>query len=249
MIEDVGLLSKGDLGGLPQVFSDWKLRGSGLGTPTKPEVHPDRGPKSVHVKACAVWDTVSSIGNPLKAFFNRPSSGTLGFVHSHLSCIIRHGFQAISLDERRRHFLPIVWRISEADEVAVPNSSTGPSISQNLEQCWFSGEHLDIGGSRNENSLGHLALIWMISKLQRFLTFEESILDNRRARPQRVSEVSPWTLDDKKLWWMAGSQSRKALCHFWGIHGVRKFRPVPSDQSFETIHYSVRVMMSVKLYS
>jgi uncharacterized protein (DUF2235 family) len=177
LIYEVGLLTKEGLSHLSGLFSLWKDQRQAalddmcekLGTVLR---------RKIFVDACTVWDTVSSLGIPMVAGIPQPAPSNLQFVHSDLCPGIRRAFQAISLHERRRHFLPIVWRIPE-------NNATNQAV---LQQCWFLGYHSDIGGGRKEESLAHFALVWIISKLEEFVHFDCDSLWN--TRPQ----TSSWRL-------------------------------------------------------
>ena len=144
------------------LFSLWKRQAPELAAELKKLPEGTRR-QNIRINACAVWDTVSSLGLPV-ATKSAPKS--LGFVHSDLCPGIIRAFQALSLHEHRRPFLPIVWKF--------PNNVVGNHAS--LQQCWFAGYHGDIGGGRKADSLAHFALIWMISKLGDFLSFDIDVL-------------------------------------------------------------------------
>jgi uncharacterized protein (DUF2235 family) len=119
--------------------------------------------RGVHIKACAVWDTVGSLGLPMVGLIPQPTQRKLKFVNSELCPIIDNAFQALALYEHRRHFRPIVWRARNNDQ-------------QTLKQCWFLGYHGDVGGGRKDAALSHIALVWIISQLKDFLSLDISNL-------------------------------------------------------------------------
>lgn len=109
------------------------------------------------IKACALWDTVGATGIPVPRGIVRRH---LAFIHSEIPSAVENAFQALALHEHRYHFFPIVlWR-----------PRTNPS-NQRLEQCWFAGYHADVGGGRKRDALAHFALVWIISKLQDWISF------------------------------------------------------------------------------
>ena len=61
------------------------------------------------------------------------------------------GYNALAIDEQRRHFRPFVW--------AEPNRE-----KQTIEQVWFAGAHANVCGGYNETGLSDLALQWMVEK-------------------------------------------------------------------------------------
>ena len=89
-----------------------------------------------------VWDTVESlVMNAGKRFHDAT-----------LNPEVKFGCHAVSIDERRKDFLPCLWDESHASE------------GQRLEQVWFPGVHSNVGGWYDERGLSNGALQWMIRK-------------------------------------------------------------------------------------
>ncbi|MDD4736535.1 MAG: DUF2235 domain-containing protein [Kiritimatiellae bacterium] len=99
-----------------------------------------------------VWDTVGTLGIPL-TILNRHYARRYAFHDQSLSRRIRYGYQALALDEHRRHFMPTLWR-----------SAPGPG--QTIEQVWFAGSHGDVGGSEKDRRLSDFTLRWMLERSQ-----------------------------------------------------------------------------------
>ncbi|CAH0040704.1 unnamed protein product [Clonostachys rhizophaga] len=108
--------------------------------------------RDVRIRACAVWDTVASLGANLPKWLPRIPSRRLKFVDSRLCTNIDYAFQALALDEKRFNFQPMLWKEKDT--------------TQHLTQCWFRGSHGDVGGGNDSFCLANLPLAWMISKLQ-----------------------------------------------------------------------------------
>jgi len=87
-----------------------------------------------------VWDTVASIGWVRRQQFS----------DNRLNHDVAYGYQALALDERRRHF-----RASQWDETNLP-------AGQTIEQVWFPGCHGDVGGQESDRSISDLSLEWML---------------------------------------------------------------------------------------
>lgn len=121
--------------------------------------------RDVPIKVCALWDTVAAINTPLLAIQPIRVPSEFAFVNSELGNEIENAIHALSLHERRRPFLPLVWRISDTEGTLI-------NKSRRLRQCWFVGYHSDIGGGRKSQGLSHISLAWMIARLQPFLEFE-----------------------------------------------------------------------------
>ncbi len=97
--------------------------------------------RSCPVHFIGVWDTVESlIMNAGKKFHDTTLNSEVSF-----------GYQAISIDERRKDFPICMW-----DE----SGSSGPFI----EQVWFAGVHSDVGGWYDERGLSNITIQWMLKK-------------------------------------------------------------------------------------
>ena len=104
-------------------------------------VHP------VQIASCGVWDTVSAI----------TMSPTLSFVHDQVPEHLDFAFQALALHESRSFYNPILWK-------HIPGNKTC------IRQCWFAGDHSDIGGSWPDCGLANLTLVWMLAQYVRHFT-------------------------------------------------------------------------------
>lgn len=170
LIAEIGLLHKDSLQHLRHLFTVWanqEVRTLVSGKkplkdwmkeylPNLDSAQELRRQKVVSIKACAVWDTVSSLGLPTPQISPRP----LAFVGKTVPSLIKNAFQALALNESRRHFKPTVWE----------NSITGCA---NVKQCWFLGSHSDVGGGNKDSGLAAVSFIWMVSQLKKLgITFE-----------------------------------------------------------------------------
>ena len=175
LIYDVGVLTKGGLGALREVFDIWEEqpRRSREELRARCEKLVGEGEllKDVPIRACAVWDTVGSLGIPKIAFLPQPGSRKLAFVNSKVCPNIENAFQALALNEHRKSFVPTLWQ--------KPTAS-----NQTLKQCWFLGCHSDVGGGNDRASLSNISLVWMIDQLQsrNILDLELKVLRDFRTR-------------------------------------------------------------------
>lgn len=103
------------------------------------------------IKFIGVWDTVGALGNP--AWLKSPLSRRNSFHDVGLSSKIGNAFQALAVDEKRRHFKASLW----AQDRPAPKG-------QILEQVWFAGVHSDVGGGYPDTGLSDAAFLWMIDK-------------------------------------------------------------------------------------
>ncbi|MBZ4015039.1 DUF2235 domain-containing protein [Streptomyces purpurogeneiscleroticus] len=103
-----------------------------------------------------VWDTVGSLGIPthLAGINLLVPMKRLEFRHNvNLNPHIQHARHALAMDERRRPFTPTLW------ENTVPG--------QDVEQRWFPGSHMDVGGGHLRTGLSDGALQWMVDEAAR----------------------------------------------------------------------------------
>lgn len=109
-----------------------------------------------------VWNTVAAYGSPFKelTYLINRFVYPVKFGDEDLGdCVIR-ACHAISLDEERKTFRPIVWNQPKRKD-RLPNEK----FHQLIEQVWFAGVHANVGGGYPDDNLSLVALDWMISKV------------------------------------------------------------------------------------
>jgi len=101
-----------------------------------------------------VWDTVCALGFPLsKVRSLNPFSHRWHGFHDHkLSAHVKYGYQALSIDDQRKVFKPVIWDETKKIE------------GQTIEQVWFAGVHSNIGGGYRRSGLSDITLDWMKKK-------------------------------------------------------------------------------------
>lgn len=118
---------------------------------------------NLKIKFIGVWDTVSALGFPkdssvlIQGFFSladKLSDFILphNFYDYELNPSIENAYHAISIDDERKTFHPIIW-----DE----NKTQG-----HVEQVWFAGVHSNVGGGYPRTGLSDIALEWMMIKAE-----------------------------------------------------------------------------------
>jgi uncharacterized protein (DUF2235 family) len=107
-----------------------------------------------------VWDTVSAYGMPIEEF--KPAVNWLlwpmMFKDLTLNPAVRHASHALSLDDERTTFHPIVW--DEHEEARMV--AEGVVAPGRLRQVWFAGVHSNVGGGYPEDRLALVSLDWMM---------------------------------------------------------------------------------------
>ena len=91
-----------------------------------------------HVEFIGVWDTVAALKSQKDKFHDFS-----------LSPCVKNAYHALSIDDERKAFHPILW-----DETLLDH--------QSMEQMWFCGVHTDIGGGYPETGLSDIALHWLL---------------------------------------------------------------------------------------
>ena len=104
----------------------------------------------VPIHFIGVWDTVGALGNPL--MLNGYLTQRQAFHDTKLSSKVANAFQALAIDEKRKHFQAALW------------NQQAHAIGQVLEQMWFIGVHSNVGGGYASTGLSDIALQWMVEK-------------------------------------------------------------------------------------
>jgi len=122
-------------------------------TPVK---HSDQQP-DIHF--VGVWDTVDAYGFPIDeiaTLWDRLIY-PIRFPDQELSPKVLRACHAISVDDERQTFHPVLW--NEANEK-----------TDRIEQVWFPGVHTDVGGGYPRKSLSLVTLDWMMSRVEAEVT-------------------------------------------------------------------------------
>lgn len=113
------------------------------------------GSKARVPEVIGVFDTVKALGLPGVMDAVNPFRHEF---HDHeLSKAVDVGLQALSIDENRKTFAPVLW--DDPDQEA-------RARGQVIEQVWFPGVHSDVGGGYDDNRLADLPLAWMVQRLK-----------------------------------------------------------------------------------
>lgn len=137
--------------------------------------------RDVRIKGIGIWDAVSALGIPIPLQLPQPKGKRFRWVHADIPENVDHCYQALALDERRKHFRPVIWK----------STNRCPPRSR-MKQCWFMGTHGDVGGG-NPNGIGlsNLSLIWMMAHLTKAgVDFDQKTLSAFLA-PNNSSSLSP----------------------------------------------------------
>jgi len=108
----------------------------------------DRKALDAEIQFLGVWDTVDAVGGPfhisdiVNTFFHR-----FKFPDNKVSENIKCAVQAVSIDDARAAFGPLVWE-----------------PGQNVDQVWFAGVHSNVGGGYPKQGMSLITLDWITQK-------------------------------------------------------------------------------------
>ncbi|OCL12985.1 hypothetical protein AOQ84DRAFT_352232 [Glonium stellatum] len=265
-INDIGLLTPTGMMHFYTIFTDWENQQKvGYKPPIandpfpgpRPNIFSD-GPKYVEklvnakmttphvkIKAVAVWETVGSLGLPRLGVFNSMNHESIdyAFVDTSVPPMVEHAIHAIALDEDRKPFMPTIWELPD------------PKPGQTLTQVWFAGAHADVGGSYDDTRAADITLIWMISQLQEYISFNEAVLGQELFSPQGNEPPIPWSCGPihNELKGIFGEHGGGQLVrspheyvrydHYTGLPYEPK---QPLQKTYEKVHSSVRLRWALK---
>ncbi|KAF9890409.1 hypothetical protein FE257_006077 [Aspergillus nanangensis] len=182
------------------------------------------------VKIIGVWDTVGFHDT----WLGRWVGEKLELPNTMLPADVEYAFQALSLDETRNAYQPILWDCAQG----------GNNNQQELRQVWFSGYHSDVGGGASNPRLADIALAWMVSQCtknnQLSIDLEYFYDDDDSAKAQsttawdtRLGDANPpgWSIV-RILESLKGRSARKPLGYSPAGRGL--------DTTHESVHESVR---------
>lgn len=181
--------------------------------------------RDVPIRFLGLWDTVEAYGVPvvgLKRAIDR-WLWPLVFGDFELSAKVQQARHALSLDDERTTFHPLLW-----DELAEARAGRAGRI----RQVWFAGVHSNVGGGYPEDQLSLVSLAWIM---------DEATKNDLRIDPAAVQSVRANQSPFAKLY-----DSRKGLSSYYR-YSPRRIE-VPSDPAgipiLPVIHRSVVVRMT-----
>lgn len=103
-----------------------------------------------------VWDTVDAVGLPFDhlADFINYAIYPFKFSDKTLHENVKQGRHAVSIDDERHTFHPVMWQLSDADA----------KDPERIKQVWFAGVHSNIGGGYPKQGMSLVSLEWMMAE-------------------------------------------------------------------------------------
>jgi uncharacterized protein (DUF2235 family) len=194
---------------------------------------------SPRIKCVGVFDTVGSYGVPagigLAALGRYVTLAFLGFHDTEIGSHVDIGLHAVAVDERRRPFVPTFWTAPKAQPP-----------STHVEQTWFAGVHVNIGGGYADAGLSDQALIWMIARMQALTGLE---FDIARVKAVTKPNVDGEVVDSSKGWFIDETfpHGRVMLSPDAIEHGLFTNTANPDEEHVtERVHWSVMKKLGQK---
>ncbi|MCP4188340.1 MAG: DUF2235 domain-containing protein [Gammaproteobacteria bacterium] len=143
----------------------------------------------IDIEFVGVWDTVAALGMPKNTDKTGIFSWLIDKVFSGIDSIfnyfthyrsynfeltpnINRACHALSIDDARTAFWPLVW-----DEVKAEKFKT------RVDQVWFSGMHSDVGGGYPRRDMANVPLLWMLEQaMSEGLRFNMNVLQEVKDR-------------------------------------------------------------------
>ncbi len=118
------------------------------------------------IEFMGLWDTVAAYGLPIEEMTRGFSQWIwpLELPDRVLASEVRRACHALSLDDQRTTFHPVLW--TEAGE---KESSPDPEgrrwlKDERINQVWFAGVHANVGGGYPDDALAHIPLYWVMQE-------------------------------------------------------------------------------------
>lgn len=119
------------------------------------------GVHNLSIKYVGVWDTVGSLGwKVLASTFDRSTDKRYSRYFTEMSAMVESGRHAVSIDERRVHFMPTLWH--DLDKLNAADSTQNDPEARRYQQKWFPGDHGSIGGGGEVQGLSNGPLQWIL---------------------------------------------------------------------------------------
>lgn len=121
-----------------------------------------------NIEFVGVWDTVAAVGLPFDEATDILDSFVFRFkFRDHkLHNNINKAYHALSIDDERQSFNPLLWQ-----------------QDKRIEQVWFPGVHSNVGGGYPQQGLSLVALDWMMKKAEAaglgFISTDVEFVKNR----------------------------------------------------------------------
>lgn len=138
--------------------------------------------RSVDIEFLGLWDTVDAYGLPIDEL----TMGWDRFVwplsmrNRDLSAKVQKAVHALSLDDERNSFHPLLWNEAgdsgaDVSKVIRQDDEAKSIADEKLSQVWFAGMHANVGGGYPDDFLSHVPLNFILKQAESKLIFNPTI--------------------------------------------------------------------------
>lgn len=123
---------------------------------------------NINVGFLGLWDTVAAYGTPVDEMTRGISQWIWPWQlpSYHLGGPIRRACHALSIDDERTTFHPILWDESDEEPLQPRGDEKRYLADERISQVWFAGVHSNVGGGYPDDSIAQIPLIWIMSEAQ-----------------------------------------------------------------------------------
>ena len=118
------------------------------------------------IEFIGVWDTVAAYGLPIEEMTRGVSQyiWPLYLPERMLSPNVRRACHALSLDDERTTFHPVLWN-EKSEKPPAPDSEGRVWLKdERISQVWFPGVHANVGGGYPDDALAYMPLYWIMQE-------------------------------------------------------------------------------------
>ena len=109
--------------------------------------------KDEEIPFMGIWDTVDAVGLPFSWSNNiNDYIYRFKFKGRTLSDLVKRACHALSIDDQRKSFHPLLWKEKEGGDYP------------RIKQVWFSGMHSNVGGGYPKQGMSLVPLAWIMSE-------------------------------------------------------------------------------------
>jgi uncharacterized protein (DUF2235 family) len=173
-----------------------------------PKYDPSKQRPVEEIYFLGLWDTVGAYGGPIEEVTRAIDYWfwPLSMPDQFMSPKIQRACHALSLDDERRDFWPILWSqnhlgsetgekptaAGESAKNAVSDFNNLPDVDkQRLSQVWFTGVHSDVGGGYSQNGLSYVTLEWMMDRARAYdLLLDQAEVERLRLLANKFDKLN-----------------------------------------------------------
>jgi uncharacterized protein (DUF2235 family) len=118
------------------------------------------------IRFLGLWDTVAAYGLPVEEMTRGVSQWIwpLELPDRRLRAGVQRACHALSLDDERTTFHPVLW---DESQEALPAAAAKPTTrNERISQVWFAGAHSNVGGGYPDDSLAYIPLYWVMREAE-----------------------------------------------------------------------------------